>query len=109
MKPIVYAESIDGNPHDGIKFNAYNIYLHMSLENENGFDIAHMEQLPEHDGIYDVTVRLANGTEKDAVLYYWKANEEGFCGFPRGLVCNYDDVAARNDAQKSYNAKRFFL
>lgn len=63
------------------------IYLHGELQEENGFDLCHIDQLPEEDGIYDCEVRMANGLVKPAKLYFWKSKRRNI---NRGLIVSAD-------------------
>lgn len=63
------------------------IYLHGELQEENGFDLCHIDQLPEEDGIYDCEVRMINGLVKPAKLYFWKSKRRNI---NRGLIVSAD-------------------
>lgn len=63
------------------------IYLHGELEEANGFDLCHIDQLPEEDGIYDCEVTLANGLVRPAKLYFWKSKIRNI---NRGLIVSAD-------------------
>lgn len=63
------------------------IYLHGELEDENGFDLCHIDQLPKKDGIYDCEVTMANGLIRPAKLYFWKSKRRNI---NRGLIVSAD-------------------
>lgn len=63
------------------------IYLHGELEYENGFDLCHIDQLPEEDGIYDCEITLTNGLIRPAKLYFWKSKIRNI---NRGLIVSAD-------------------
>jgi hypothetical protein len=75
-----------GNYNDQLPVTGY-IYLHGQLQDEAGFDLCHIDQLPEEDGIYDCEVTLTNGLIKPAKLYFWKSKRRNI---NRGLIVSAD-------------------
>ena len=65
------------------------VYIHGSLQDENGFDLIGCNERPTKDGIYDVTVVLSNGNERKSKLYFWKDKE---WNRDRGLIVANDDT-----------------
>lgn len=59
------------------------IYLHGELQDEAGFDLCHIDQLPEKEGIYDCEVILPNHDTRQCKLYYWKSRRRKI---DRGLI-----------------------
>lgn len=86
---------------------AGHFYLHGMLNFENGYDICGMkrDEYPVNDGIYQVTVHFENGMpDKSAIFYYWRSD-----GYPRGLVCNVNDIDANKSAKEQYEKKERWL
>ena len=75
------------------------IYLHGELEEENGFDLCHIDHIPEKDGVYDCEVRMTNSLVKPAKLYFWKSKKRNI---NRGLI-----VSANNQDDNHFAALKF--
>jgi hypothetical protein len=79
------------------------IYLHGTLQDRNGFDLVHIEELPSEDGIYECTVRFSDNESYEAKLYLWFI-ENWYCR-NRGLVVAVDDTESNDDALSKYNKR----
>ena len=78
------------------------IYLHGELQIENDFDLCHIDQLPEEDGIYDCEVSMTNGVTKPAKLYFWKSKVRNI---NRGLIVSADNKRDNNFAESKFNIR----
>lgn len=78
------------------------IYLHGELQVENDFDLCHIDQLPEEDGIYDCEVRMNNGTVKSAKLYFWKSEVRNI---NRGLIVSADNNSDNHFAESKFKIR----
>jgi len=78
------------------------IYLHGELQKENGFDLCHIDQLPEEEGIYDCEVRMINGLIKPAKLYFWKSKRRNI---NRGLIVSADHSGDNHYAELKFKIR----
>ena len=88
--------------------NGIGIYLHGTLEEENGFDLCNIEEPLSKDGTYMVDCILANGNVRRSNLYFWtiKYGDETQL---RGLVCDCNDKEANEYAREMLDERSVFL
>ena len=78
------------------------IYLHGELQEEAGFDLCHIDQVPEEEGIYDCEVILPNHDTRQCKLYYWKSKRRKI---DRGLIVLADHPGDNKFAEIKYRIR----
>ena len=86
------------------------IYLHGELEDINRYDLTLFpdSNIPEEDGVYDVSVKISDTEDIDAVLYLWFGRFGGEKQ-TRGLIVMDSDKEGSEDARKKYLEKTSVL
>lgn len=112
---VIYAIPYEGNEWEQTSF----VYLHGKLEQDNGFDLCHVVNLPKGEGIYSALVNMTvDGVEKTikSMLYLWYPKTcfqgDNLSQMPlimKGLVCDIDDNYANNDARNKFERKTFYI
>ncbi len=98
---------------DDKKYKDYNntpwIYLDGELDRINGYDLCHVEEVPNQDGIYDCEVDI-NGKLYSAKLYYWHSKylDGQYSSRYIGYVSEINDTFSNAVAQLKYDTKSDF-
>ena len=116
MKQIkIYPMKSDYKPTEGRKYVG-GVYLHGKASDITEWDlfevsILTLEEFKEmKDGIYDVIIVTEDGTELDAIMYFWTIPGLRYGDKDlRGLVCLKDDAVAIEDAKKKFEEKVVWL
>lgn len=110
----VYPFKLNGNgKYDNDKYAALpgEIYLHGLIEEENGYDVCGLKELPEEDGIYNCEVLTDKGV-RQAKLFYWTIQLVAYgrsFTHHRGLVVQLYDDENMMTAREEFAARSTFL
>ena len=79
------------------------VYLHGTLERENGYDLVSIDEVPTYEGIYECMTILKH-KYIPSILYFWRVN-----GRNRGLVVRKNDTAFIEDAKEQFDKREEWL
>ena len=80
------------------------IYLHGVLQDQNGYDLVYIRDLPDERGVYEADVTLSDGSHRTAHFYRWFDGDKD-----RGLIVDTEDVDGNSFAMEKFNENMIFL
>lgn len=107
---VGYAVTEDGRAYKS-EGTVGNYYLDGQMELLNGYDQVLISHHPQKDGIYPITIYLANGNTYKCNWYFWYPRREDgkITPFGKGLIVLPYDNTANEIAFEKMNNKEYHI